>query len=129
MNDQIHTEWVLFIDEMCPLCHWSLYLVDLRNLKRIGIAPLGGLTALKYLPEELVNSKKTVVLLHMPSGKVYVRSTAIAQLFELSGRETVGRLIKLLRPLCEVLYIIIARLRPRFKNKCPLPPQGITLLP
>ena len=110
---------IIFFDGVCGLCnHFVDFVLDHDSQDLFLFAPLQGISAESYLPEEDVEELKSVVL--WDSGKTYRKSTAVVRILQkLNGIWwLLGWLFWFIPwPLRDVLYTIVAKLRYRLFGK------------
>jgi predicted DCC family thiol-disulfide oxidoreductase YuxK len=117
---------ILFFDGVCGLCNRFVDFVLKHDRRgRVLFAPLQGAKAAEALPEDIVQSLDTVVLLD--GDQCHIRSSAVVRIFwNLGGPWSVpGTILWLIpKPLRDLGYKAVARSRYRLfgqKESCRLP--------
>ena len=117
---------ILFFDGVCGLCNHFVDFVFAEDTKKIfQVAALQGKTAAEKLPKELRENLNTVVIVSH-DGKIYQKSEAVLNLlYDIGGFWRLFFVFRILpRPLCDLVYIIIAKFRYNIFGKtatCRLP--------
>lgn len=123
----------LFYDGACGLCHWLVRFVARHDREgRFRFAPLGGAAFSRAFTEKERASLPQSVVVRTASGKVYVRSDAVAYVLCRLGTpwSVLGKLLGAApRALRDAGYDCVARIRRRLfpapDAACPVVPQEL----
>ena len=120
---------IIFLDQHCPLCRRTInFLARQDKKKHFRFAPLDGTTAENMFLGNLAHLRElnTVILVELPSGKIWIRGRAVFRVLWLLGGKwkLLGWLYQM--PFVDLFYKFIAKHR---KRSGELPTLDVHLLP
>jgi predicted DCC family thiol-disulfide oxidoreductase YuxK len=126
----ISSDPILIFDGFCNLCSTLVQFIIKRDKKgRIKFVHLQSEKAKSLISDSGINSLNLNSVVFISSGKLYLKSSAILQLFKELGRPWGLLYGFIIIPLCirDSLYDLVARYRYRLfgtRNNCPVPAPG-----